>query len=87
MRMLRWFLAVAPVVSLSTLGFSTLGMGQSSKQDAKPATKVYAYYKKASPRSAKSVPSIGGSANDDARYGSHEWWHMKTERYSAGAAP
>jgi hypothetical protein len=87
MRMLRWLLAVAPVVTLSTLGFTTLGMAQSTKENAKPATKVYAYYKKASPRVAKSVPSIGGSANDEPRYGTHEWWHMKTERYSSGAAP
>ena len=85
--MLKWLLAVAPVVSLSILGFSTLGVAQSLKENAKPATKVYAYYKKATPRSAKSVPSTGGSANDEVRYGSHEWWHMKTERYSGGAAP
>jgi hypothetical protein len=85
--MLRWVLAVAPVVTLSTLGFSTLGTAQTTKENAKPATKVYAYYKKASPRSAKSVPSVGGPANDELRYGSHEWWHMKTERYSAGGAP
>ena len=87
MRMLRSLFAVAAVVTLSILGFSTFGMAQSSKENAKPATKVYAYYKKANPRSAKSVPSVGSSANDEIRYGSHEWWHMKTERYSGGAAP
>jgi hypothetical protein len=49
------------------------------------ATKVYAYYKKASPGTGtgKSVSSIL-NASDEPRFGTPDWWHMNAESFSTG---
>jgi hypothetical protein len=76
MRIIGWLLAVGLLV----IGFVGSTSAQQTQEKAKSATKVYAYYKKASTKKADEARN----RQVEPAYGSQQWWRMRAERFSSG---
>jgi hypothetical protein len=86
MRIIGWGIAV----TLLVVGFGNSASAQSTPEKGKDATKVYSYYKKASP-SLQASPSqaspsraAGTRVGEEPAYGTQEWWRLRTEKSSGG---
>jgi len=82
MRIIGWLLAA--VLLVMALGSSVIA--QTPPEKAKPAAKVYSYYKKADPTGQPSTSAQTGRdrLGEEPRHGSQEWWRMRAERFSSG---
>jgi hypothetical protein len=76
MRIIGWLLALGLLV----IGFVGSTSAQQTQEKAKSATKVYAYYKKASAKKADEAHN----RQVEPAYGSQEWWRIKAGRFSGG---